>query len=431
MPLRPCVLFYVTRFTATGGGPNALTELARQLVARGYQVEIFTRPPYDPEHPYARAVRAAGIPVTVWPWREVGRAAQTFALVLATLGAAPYALLRGKPLSFAWTAARSVGLARLAALELWQMRRDLDRSAARARREGRAVVLHIWAPALVTPRLLDWAHAAGTPGVFHEMGEADPQYVAHWNLDTTVEAVNHADAVVCCSDSVARSLAEAYRFTGEIIRIPFMVHEPVPIEGAGPRPLTFGAIGRLVPHKRHADLLQALRLLRDEGHDVRLLIAGDGPCLPNLRALAESLGLLEAVTFTGEFESLPQVMAAFDVFVLASASESQCMPITESMAYGKAVVASRFGGIPDFVEEGVTGLLVPVGEVAELAAAMRRLIVHPELRRAMGAQGRERYLERYSAAAVLSQWERVYERLLDDTSPLRSPARHARTAASR
>lgn len=431
MPPKPCVIFYVTRFTATGGGPNALTELARQLTAGGYRVEIFTRPPFDPGHPYTRAVREAGIPVTVWPWRELGVAADLFSRAFAGVSALPYAVLRRRTPAFAWGAMKSAGLARLAALEARQMRRDLDRSAARARREGRAMLLHIWAPALVTPRLLDWAHETGTPGVFHEMGEADPQYVTTWNLETTVAAINQADAVVCCSDSVARSLAEVYRYRGEIIRIPFMVQEPVPLEAPSPRPLTFGAIGRLVPHKRHADLLQALLLLRAEGHDVRLLIAGGGPSLEDLKQSADQLGLRDFVTFTGEFESLPEVMAAFDVFVLASASESQCMPITESMAYGKAVVASRFGGIPDFVDDGVTGLLVPVGDVPALAAAMRRLIVDPELRRDMGRRGRERYTARYSAAAVLSAWEQVYRRLLDAVAPMRSPERQAVTAASR
>ncbi|HJT78811.1 MAG TPA: glycosyltransferase, partial [Gemmataceae bacterium] len=173
-------------------------------------------------------------------------------------------------------------------------------------------------------------------------------------------------------------------------------------------------IGRLVPHKRHADLLAAVRALTAAGYDVGLVIAGNGPLLGALQEEAARLGIADRVTFTGEFDRLEDVMAQFDVFVLTSSSESQCMPITESMAYGKPVVVTAFGGMPDFVEHGVTGLLVPVGDVPALVAALKALADDPALRQRMGEQGRRRFLERCTPERITDAVERVYAGLLAD-----------------
>jgi glycosyltransferase involved in cell wall biosynthesis len=175
--------------------------------------------------------------------------------------------------------------------------------------------------------------------------------------------------------------------------------------------VTFGVIGRLVPHKRHGDVLQALRHLCDDGYDAALVIAGDGPLREALAALATQLGIADRVTFTGEFERLEDVMAKFDVFVLTSSSESQCMPITESMAYGKPVVGSDFGGIPDFVEDGVTGFLVPVGDVPKLVSALKTFLDNPSLREEMGKRGREHYVARYTPQSITQAMEQVYNGL--------------------
>ncbi len=106
------------------------------------------------------------------------------------------------------------------------------------------------------------------------------------------------------------------------------------------------------------------------------------------------------------------VMRQFDVFTLTSTSESQCMPITESMAYGKAVIVSAFGGMPDFVEEGVTGLLVPILDVDALVLAMKRLADDPGLREEMGRRGRERFRQHYTPRSIADRIEGVYSTLI-------------------
>jgi len=223
-----------------------------------------------------------------------------------------------------------------------------------------------------------------------------------------------------------------YGYRGKIATIPFMIQDP----GDGWRRarkqggrITLGAIGRLVPHKRHSDLLHALKRLSDEGYDAGLVIAGNGPLRGSLEELSIQLGIHDRVTFTGEFDRLEDVMAQFDIFVLTSSSESQCMPITESMAYGKPVVASNFGGIPDFVEDGVTGFLVPLGDEAKLVEALKTLLDNPSLREEMGRRGRERYIERYTPERVADAMEEVYERVLTRATGLKAVTCNGRFAS--
>jgi glycosyltransferase involved in cell wall biosynthesis len=251
------------------------------------------------------------------------------------------------------------------------------------------------------------------------MGEADEAYVATWNISSTAAVINQIDRVVCCSPSVADNIRHVYGRRGAVDTVPFMIEDP----GEPPEPLpehdafTLGTIGRLVPHKRHVDVIRALAAVTDEGLDVRLVIAGDGPMRAPLEALASSLGVADRVRFTGEFESLRDVMRMFDVFVIASESESQCMPIVESMAYGKAVVASRFGGMPDFVQDS-TGILVPVGDEPALVAAITRLARSPALREELGRNGRRRYLELYTPERVVAGIEAVYDGMLSGRKEL-------------
>jgi len=181
--------------------------------------------------------------------------------------------------------------------------------------------------------------------------------------------------------------------------------------------VTFGAISRLVPHKRHSDLLHAIKTLSDQGYDTALVIAGDGPMRESLEKLTAELGIADRVTFLGEFESLEEVMAQFDIFTLFSTSESQCMPVTESMAYGKPVVVSDFGGIPDFVQHGKTGFLVPVGDLSQLIASMKELLDNPRLREEMGRQARENFIQYFAPARVVDLYERIYESLQNADNP--------------
>jgi glycosyltransferase involved in cell wall biosynthesis len=124
--------------------------------------------------------------------------------------------------------------------------------------------------------------------------------------------------------------------------------------------------------------------------------------------------------------------AAFDAFVLPSANEGTPVTAIESLASGCPVVATRVGGVPDVVEDGVDGILVNVGDLDALAGALSRLAADPELRRQMGEAGRQRVLPRYAVERLIDDVDGLYRRLLERKGVTVSAAgaRTPRTPAS-
>jgi glycosyltransferase involved in cell wall biosynthesis len=328
----------------------------------------------------------------------------------------PYSLQKAVSLSRAWIASTSIASSWIARGERVWIR---SRLAAACRPYTAGPIVHVWGPAALTPLILQWACDAGLAALYHEMGEADETYVRTWDLAPTIAALSRARAVVCCSESVARCLRSVYKYEGRVASIPFMVEEARELPPPVPRPLTIGAIGRLVPHKRFPDLIHAVQRLQSEGVDTRLIIAGSGPERETLEHLCRSLGVEHRVDFLGPFTHVSEVMARFDVFALTSSSESQCMPITESMAYGKPAVVSAIGGMPDFVEDGVTGYVVPLGDPDRLVEALRRFNEDPTLAPRMGSAARSKFLLQYRPDTVTSAVTRLYSDLTADPQALR------------
>ena len=409
--MKPCILMYSVLLSATGGAQYTMSLLASELARRGYPIVFATRPPFDPSHRYSRMLERASIPVIVLRRFSESAFARVAGAIGAALLVAPMLARRRRSARDAWVAARSVTATAFARLERRRIRRTFDAIVRRQRTGGRSTILHIFGPSALTPFLLAWAQETGVPSIYHEMGEADEAYVKTFGMEETVASINRADRVVCLSPSVADNLRRVFGYRGRIDAIYAMVADPGDAWVRGRKlagRVTFGAIGRLVPHKHHALLIRAIHALAAAGCDAGLVVAGSGPMRDSLERLAAELGVTDRVAFTGEFEDLAAVMAQFDVFALPSSSESQCMPVTESMAYGKPVIVSRFGGIPDFVDDGVTGLLVPVGDFEGLLAAMRRLAADVPLRVEMGARGRQRFLRDFSPVAVGDMVEQLY-----------------------
>ena len=160
-----------------------------------------------------------------------------------------------------------------------------------------------------------------------------------------------------------------------------------PVAQLAGRPPLVVSVGRLKEPKDFESLFRAAA--RVDG-DFRLRVLGDGPDRPALERLLAELGLEQRVELAGDADDVPEQLAGADVFVLSSRSEGLPMSILEAMAAGLPVVATRVGGIPELVDDGRTGLLVGAGDVDALAEALQRLVDDPELRRTLGAAGRER-----------------------------------------
>jgi glycosyltransferase involved in cell wall biosynthesis len=143
------------------------------------------------------------------------------------------------------------------------------------------------------------------------------------------------------------------------------------------------------------------------------LIVGDGPDRAQVEAEIRRLGLAERVELAGERDDVPQLLAASDVFVLASRSEGLPVSVLEAMAAELPVAASAVGGLAELVDDGETGILVPAGDEVALAEALRRLVADPELRRKLGAAGRARAEAEFDLAEFRRAHLELYHRQLE------------------
>jgi glycosyltransferase involved in cell wall biosynthesis len=172
-----------------------------------------------------------------------------------------------------------------------------------------------------------------------------------------------------------------------------------------------GCVARLVPVKGVGDLLEALAQVRASGIRAHCALVGDGPLREHLRVQARALGVDDVVHFVGLRRDVPQVLPLFDVVALPSRNEGMGRALLEAQAAGIPVVASRVGGIPDVVEDGRTGVLVPPGDPRALAEALVTLLANPGLRAAMGRAAREAVGRDLGVAAMVERLDALYTSL--------------------
>jgi glycosyltransferase involved in cell wall biosynthesis len=170
-------------------------------------------------------------------------------------------------------------------------------------------------------------------------------------------------------------------------------------------------VAALEERKGHRFLLQAAALLKERGCRLRYLLCGEGSLRPALEREARAFGLGAEVTFVGFCRDVPRLLAGSDIFVHPPLWEGLGVGVLEAMAAGLPVVASRVGGIPEVVEDRVTGLLCPAGEGSALASAVLALVNNPDKTMAMGERGRRRVQERFSLAAMARSNEAFYREI--------------------
>jgi glycosyltransferase involved in cell wall biosynthesis len=170
------------------------------------------------------------------------------------------------------------------------------------------------------------------------------------------------------------------------------------------------ACRQLFPRKGIRFLIEAAARLKPRFPDLKLVLAGDGFERPELVHLAERLGITSDVTFLGWIPNaqLPPFYRAAAISVIPSLEEGFGIPAAEAMGCEIPVVASDAGGLPEVVENGVTGLVVPRGDVDALSEAIALLLNDPERRRRMGRAGRERALRLFDWDRTAQQFEEIY-----------------------
>ncbi len=165
------------------------------------------------------------------------------------------------------------------------------------------------------------------------------------------------------------------------------------------------------PVKRPLDVVRAFALVRAE-RPALLLLAGDGPDRPAVEAEVRALCLSRDVAFTGTARELAPLLSASDLFLLPSAQESFGLAALEAMSCGVPVLATRTGGLPEVVDDGQTGVLVPVGDVHALANAALRLLANDPERARLSKNARARAVQQFPAGPALDRWEALYRRLI-------------------
>ncbi len=173
--------------------------------------------------------------------------------------------------------------------------------------------------------------------------------------------------------------------------------------------LVIGTVGRLVPIKDHATLLQAAEILISRGMPIHVLLVGSGPELANHKEfVAASPRLSGRVVFTGAVSNVPALLNAMDVFVLPSLSEGMSNTLLEAMASSLPVVATRVGGNPELVEEERSGWFFEPGDVVALAAILERIGRDSNLLQEFGQAARRRAVEHFSLEGMIGSYHNLY-----------------------
>jgi glycosyltransferase involved in cell wall biosynthesis len=178
-------------------------------------------------------------------------------------------------------------------------------------------------------------------------------------------------------------------------------------------------VGRLAAQKSVETLLSSMDLLQHVRPDVRALIVGEGPLRSRLEETAISYLLFRdrRVQFLGHREDVPRLLAAADVLVLPSLYEGLPNVVLEAMRFRKPVVATAAPGTTEVVEDGVTGLLVPLQNPPALTRAIQKIIDDPTYARTLGEAGRARAEAEFGANLMISRFADLYEQLAKRKSP--------------
>jgi L-malate glycosyltransferase len=242
----------------------------------------------------------------------------------------------------------------------------------------------------------------------------DPNY-----LETTRWGLIQSDAVTAVSESLRRATIDQLGIQNHIDVIPNFI-DPSRYEQArstvcarrwaqpGERLLVH--ISNFRPVKRVLDVVETFRRVYAEVPS-RLLMVGDGPERGKVEQHCRENKICHAITFVGSLPLIEEVLVGADLFLLPSATESFGLAALEAMACEVPVIATDTGGLPEVVEDGRTGYLLPVGDVDGMAKAALRLLGDEDLRRTLATAGRRRAVEVFGQENVVARYKALYQRV--------------------
>ena len=226
--------------------------------------------------------------------------------------------------------------------------------------------------------------------------------------------------IICCSDSVRDFTLTQERVAEKkfmVIKncLDFDSFAILESKGAirkthslNPAETIIGVVGVLREEKGHLYLVEAVNILSKKHKNIRLLVIGDGLLCDTLKKLVNRLGIDKRVSFLGWRLDIPRLLKAMDIFVLPSTSEGLGISLLEAMYSEVPVVATNVEGIPEIIQDGVNGLLVPPRNSALLAEAIERLILDREYATKLATKGREIVVKDFSAPKYTAAIENIY-----------------------
>ncbi len=170
--------------------------------------------------------------------------------------------------------------------------------------------------------------------------------------------------------------------------------------------------GRFVPEKRHDVFLAVIQKLRDQGLAVKALLIGDGPLKESVEKKTAELALQDVVLFAGVRQDLPDLYPAMDLFLLTSDREGLPITILEAMAAGTPVVSTDVGGIHACIQDGVSGRLVPAGDVDALARAVSETLADSEKTAKSVHEAKQTVRGQFSVQSMVNQYQSLYDEVL-------------------
>ncbi len=260
---------------------------------------------------------------------------------------------------------------------------------------------------------------AGIPRMIHHVHSTYIGYEArHHRMERWLSRFTHR--VLCCSVAVKDFVVATEQIKGERLQV---VYNGVELQAAADTarddirrefgisdtaPLLI-TVASLQPHKGHRFLLEAMPIIHADQPDVELLLVGEGPLRKDLETQASELGIQDRVHFAGRRSDVVDLLTAADLFVLPSSErEGLGIAIVEAMACGLPVIGSDIGGIPEVIQDGETGLLVPPATPDKLAAAILQLLNDAESATTFGAASRHRYENVFTMQRMAEQLTTLY-----------------------
>ncbi|VAW92008.1 hypothetical protein MNBD_GAMMA22-2531 [hydrothermal vent metagenome] len=232
------------------------------------------------------------------------------------------------------------------------------------------------------------------------------------------------DRVIACSQEVANVLVNTFNIANKRILvvangIDFQRFETVnstrikEIDSLSDEIIKIVIIGRLHPAKGHLDLIKAITELKSSHSDFHVFFVGEGELQQEIIEKCNENDISDYITLMGQRSDIPSILAKVDIFVMPSHWEGLPMALLEAMAMSKPVIASRVGGIPDVISDGVNGLLINKCDYLSLKNAFQKLLPDTELRNKLGKEAKKTVLEKYSAKNVSQQYELLYQKIIE------------------